>query len=101
MELRKHPRMTYRGSPNWPPDWKGNYGPDNPLPCGEAGNLIRVEPASDILAMPRCFVVMQWNQQEYVGCLSFDDEGFLRQIVDLFGSCTGRSIAEIGSLDIP
>ena len=43
MELRKHPGMAYLGRPNWPPEWAGPYGPDNPLPSGEVGILIGVE----------------------------------------------------------
>lgn len=101
MELRKHPRMTCLGRPNWPPEWMGKYGPDNPLPRGEVGTLIRVEPAPSILEAPHCFLVIHWNQQEYIGSLYFDEEDFLTEIVELLRSCLGRSIAEIGSLDIP
>ena len=101
MELRKHPRMTCLGDPNWPPEWKGPYSPDNPLPRGEVGILIRVEPAGRVLGTPHCFVVMQWNQQEYFGSLYFDKEDFLLEIVALLRSRVGRPIAEIGSLDIP
>ncbi len=101
MELRKHPRMTCLGRPNWPPEWKGPYGPDNPLPRGEVGILIRVEPASSTLRTPHCIVVIQWNHQEYFGSLYFDEEDFLQEIVALLRNCLGRPIAEIGSLDIP
>jgi hypothetical protein len=101
MELRKHPRMTYLGRPNWPPEWNGPYGPDNPLPRGEVGILVRVEPSSNTAESPYCFLVMQWNQQEYVGSLYFDDGNFLREFVELLRGCRGRSIAEIGSVDVP
>lgn len=101
MKLRKHPRMTCLGCPNWPPEWKGPYGPDNPLPRGEEGILIRVEPASSILSTPHCIVVMQWNDQEYIACWYFDEEDFLKEIVSLLRNCLGRPIAEIGSLDVP
>src|SRR5688572_31044518 len=77
MELRKHPRMTCLGESNWPPEWKGPYGPDNPVPRGEVGILIRVEPAARVLGTPHCFVVMQWNQQEYFRSLYCDEENFL------------------------
>jgi hypothetical protein len=100
MELRKHPRMTCLGRPNWPPEWKGPYGPGNPLPSGEVGILIRVEPTSNVLTTPHCILVIQWNHQEYLGSLYFDDEDFLQKIVGLLRSCLGRPIAEIGSLDI-
>ena len=101
MELRKHPRMTWLGRPNWPPEWTGTYGPNNPLPRGEVGILLRVESASSNLDTPHCFLVMQWNQQEYFGSLYFDEENFLTEIAALLRGCVGRPIAEIGSLDIP
>jgi hypothetical protein len=99
MELRKHPRMTFLGRPNWPPEWNGTYGPDNPLPRGEVGILIHVEAASILPA--HCIVIIQWNHQEYVASLYFDEEDFLQEVVGLLRSCLGRPIAEIGSLDIP
>jgi hypothetical protein len=101
MELRNHPRMTCLGRRTWPPEWKGPYGPDNPLPSGEVGILIGVEPAPGNLQTPHFIVVMQWNQQDYIGSLYFDDEDFLQEILRLLPSCLGRSIAEIGSLDVP
>jgi hypothetical protein len=71
------------------------------VPRGEVGILVRVEPAGSVLGTPHCFVVIQWNQQEYFGSLYFDEENFLLKIVKLLRSCLGRPIAEIGSLDIP
>jgi hypothetical protein len=100
MELRNHARMTYLGRPNWPPEWTGPYGPNNPLPRGEVGILIRVEPASSVLTTPHCIIIIQWNDREYLGSLYFDDKDFLPEIVGLLRRSLGRWIAEIGSLDI-
>jgi len=93
--------MTCLGYPNWPPEWKGPYGPDNPLPRGEEGILIRVELTYGTLRIPHCIAVIQWNDQEYFASLYFDEEDFLKEFVSLLRSCLGRPIAEIGSLDIP
>ncbi len=101
MELRKHPRMTCQGRPNWPPEWNGTYGPNNPLPRGEVGILTRVEPATSLLKLPHCIIVIQWNEQEYLASLYFDEEEFLQKVVGLLHSRLGRPIVEIGSLDIP
>ncbi len=101
MELRNHPRMACLGRRSWPPEWKGPYGPDKPLPSGEVGILIGVQPAPGNLTTPHCIVVIQWNGQEYIASLHFDDEDFLQEIVRLLGTCLGRPIIEIGSLDIP
>ena len=71
------------------------------MPRGEVGILVRVEPAARVLGTPHCFVVMQWNQQEYFRSLYCDEENFLLEIVELLRSYAGRPIAEIGSVDIP
>jgi hypothetical protein len=101
MELRTHPHMTYQGRPNWPPEWKGPYGPRNPLPLGEAGILLRVDTLSSILSAPRCVLVIQWNNQEYFGSLYFDDETFMQEVVKILRDHIDRPIGEIGSVDVP
>ena len=93
--------MSCLGSKNWPPQWHGPYGPDNPLPSGEVGTLIEVKPAHSMMRTPHCIVIIQWNNQEYLATLYFDDEEFYQEIVGLLRSRLGQPIAEIGSLDIP
>jgi hypothetical protein len=100
MELRKHPRMTYMGRLNWPPEWRGPYGPENPLPNGEVGILLRAE-TSNILSTPHCVVVIEWNGREYFGFLHFDEENFAHEFIRLLQNWLGRSIAEVGSLQMP
>lgn len=100
MELRRDPRMTCQGQANWPPQWKGPFGPHNPLPSGELGVLTRVTCGPGILAAPHCIIVMQWNHQEYFATLYFDKENFMQGLVKLLQSYVGRPIAEIGSLDL-
>ena len=101
MELRQHPRMTYLGRSNWPPEWTGPYGPNNPPPRGEVGVLMRVERAPNILKTPHCVLVMQWNHEEYFGCLYFHEEDFSLEILRFLRNSLGRPIAEIGGLDAP
>jgi len=91
--------MTYQGQSNWPPQWKGPYGPNKPLPSGEVGILIRVSCASDVLGTPHCLLVMEWNHQEYFGFLYFDKEEFVQTFVSLAQTQIGRPIEKIGSLD--
>ena len=92
--------MVWQGRPNWPPEWVGPHGPDNPLPQGEVGTLSRVECVSSSPTGPHCFVVMNFNNQEYVGTLNFDEEGFLENIFRTLAAHIGRPLSEIGSLDI-
>ena len=100
MELRKHPKIRWQGVPNWPPQWTGPHGPDNPLPRGEVGILTRVETAVDNTIAPHCVLIMHHNEQDYVGSLSFDDEEFLRTVCEVLKGQTGVSISAIGSLVI-
>lgn len=93
--------MTFQGRPNWPPSWNTTYGPSNPVPHGEVGTLTHVECLSNIPRLPHCILVMQWQGQEYLTSLCFDEEDFLPKVVELLRGCLGRPIAEIGDLDIP
>ena len=101
MELRKHPRMRWRGRCNWPPQWKGLHRPDQPLPELEVGDLIRIEPGAGDERTPHCFLDLRWNDQEYYAVLFFDDQEFLKLFCETLGRFIGRPIAEIGSLDLP
>lgn len=57
MELRKHPKMTWQGRPNWPPKWTGPHNSQKPLPEGEVGVLMRVETTDPSLIAPHCILV--------------------------------------------
>jgi hypothetical protein len=100
MELRKHPRLTWRGHRSWPPSWSGPHGPHNPLPEGEVGILIEVKigAASPI---PHCFVIMRYNEKDYYGSLFFDDWGMFNKFSETLQRHIGLPISEVGSLDIP
>jgi hypothetical protein len=100
MELRNHPKMTWRGNPSWPPNWKGRHGPHNPLPRGEVGVLIDVE-LGTTTPIPHCFLIMRYNDQDYYGSLFFDDWSFLKQFSEILARNIGLPISAIGSLDIP
>jgi hypothetical protein len=93
--------MRWQGRSNWPPQWTGAHGPDNPLPRGEVGILTRVETAAENAIAPHCVLVIRYNDQDYLGTLSFDDEEFLEAVCKFLGRHTGSSISAIGSLDIP
>ena len=100
MELRQHPRMIYLGRPSWPPEWRGPYGPGDPLPKGEVGHLLRAE-TSVLSTTPHCVAVMRWNGREYLAFLYFDERDFSQEIIRLLQNWIGQPIGEIGSLEIP
>ena len=48
----------------------------------------------------KCFLIAEHEKLTYMGCLIFDDMKFCAQIHDLLQFNVGRSIAEIGSIDL-
>jgi hypothetical protein len=99
MELRDHPMMNYRGLTNWPPIWTWRGGGESTHPKGEVGILrdvflSRVEPNL------RIFLIMGYEDQEYIGCLLFGDATVCEQIYDVLKDQCGRTLAEVGSLDL-
>ena len=99
MELRAHPLMTCSGLPNWPPVWMWTDGNVNKDPKGEVGTLVEVQ-VSQSQRANRFFLVIEYEDSQYMGCLQFDDPSFRRRVCDLLGKYCGHSIEEIGSLDL-
>jgi hypothetical protein len=100
MELRTHPKMTWQGECNWPPQWHGPYGPDKPLPEGEIG-VLRAAKKSTVSALGSCCALtVAYSGQDYFGSLSFDDEEFFQKLYALLTAHIDKPISAIGSLDI-
>jgi hypothetical protein len=64
---------------------------------GEVGVLIYVHAGG---ASNTCYLVIEHENQNYNGSLVFDDARSCRQIIDLLQQHLGRSIKEIGDLDV-
>ena len=99
MDLRAHPLMTYHGLPNWPPDWLWIDGKVKNNPKGEVGQLVEVQ-VSQLQDANRCFLVIEYEDSQYMGCLYFDDLSFRKRVCELLGENYGHSIQEIGSIDL-
>jgi hypothetical protein len=97
--LRMHPLMSYRGVPNWPPAWTWIDGKKGKRLKGEVGVLRKIG-ISEIEPTSRCFLYIEYEGASCIGCLLFDDPSFCREIAGLLQGCRGRSIAEIGDLDV-
>ena len=98
MLLRDHPLMTYRDVRNWPPAWIWTHGKERVSLRGEIGTLIEVRRSA--ITTNSLFLEMRHQESEYLGCLLFSDPAFCRQMNTILRRQLGRSIAEIGSLDI-
>jgi hypothetical protein len=99
MLLRDHPLMQYHGVPNWPPALTWTDGPENRHPRGEIGILKEVA-LTKITPADRCYLYIDYEGSEYIGCLLIDDPAFCSQIVKLLQGYCNRPIAEIGSIDL-
>ena len=98
MQLRDHPMMTYRGVSNWPPVWTHAFGSNLETVTGDVGML---EDAAPHESLPQsCVLRMVYRNQHYVGCLMFDDPQFRSKICELLQFYLGRSIEEIGKIDL-
>jgi hypothetical protein len=97
MLLRDHPLMSYRHVRNWPPVWTQARKEANKTLRGEIGILRYVQggPTSN-----KCYLVIDYYSEYFVGTLIFDDLSFSAQVADLLQKQVGRSIKEIGDIDL-
>lgn len=100
MELRKHPLMHHGEKSNWPPSWtRASIDAPGRRLMGETGTLKRVE--YDTTTTGKCFLLMEHENQDYVGTLLFDDGMFCWLLSVALKQHIGKSIKEIGDLDLP
>ena len=91
--------MSYRGIASWPPVWNWIDGEENEQPSGEVGVLTEVR-LSIIEPPNKCFLIIAHEASLYMGCLLINDLSFCAQVAELLQDYCGRTIAEIGSLDL-
>ena len=99
MMLRDHPLMTRKsGYPSWPPAWTTTHPHRDDKPIGEVGIL------EDVLVSQlndnKIFMFMHCDGFRYMGLMAFDDITFCSQIGSLLKANIGRSIEEIGDLNV-
>jgi hypothetical protein len=97
MLLRDHPLMMFRGKRSWPPEWLWRHGYDDTHPRGEVGILKDVIPSATACG---CFLIMEHCGAEYIGALLLTDPGFSREIARLLVRSSGKTIREIGEIDL-
>lgn len=98
MELRHHPLMSCNGRRSWPPVWTWIGGKQDEYVHGEVGVLreVRVHHAQ----WTKCFLVIDHDDRLYMGCILISDEAFARQLYRVLERCRGKTIKEIGGLDL-
>ena len=100
VELRNHPRMSYRKVPSWPPSWVWISGSEDKQPKGEVGILKQVRMVNGHPIVHRCFLWMEYEDGTYLGCLLLDNLSFCKQLSRLLQKNVVRSVKEIGGLDL-
>ena len=99
MQLRSHPLMSYHGASNWPPAWVWIGAEENKHPKGEVGTLSKVW-FSAIHPYNRCYLRMEFEGDDYMGVLLFDDLPFCGEVFKLLAKNLDRSIKEVGDVNI-
>jgi len=89
--------MTNGSAPNWPPLWMQSRIVGGKAMNGEVGVLIYVHAAAD---SRKCYVVIEDENENYTGTLVFDNARLCRQVADVLQQHLGRSIKEIGDLEV-
>ena len=90
--------MSYNGTSNWPPVWTQGTAKNGKVIRDEIGvlrYLHDVNPQSN-----KVYLVIEYEKEHYVGTLIFKDRQFRHQITALLRQHLGRSIEEIGGLDV-
>ena len=99
MKLRNHPFMTRQsGAKAWPPRWTTTRQDEHEMPIGEVGILQRVW--VDEVLDTFVFMFIEYNGLRYTGTMYFDDPRSCDEIYSLLKARIGRSITEIGDLDL-
>lgn len=99
VKLRDHPGLSFHGVCSWPPVWLSAGGKKKTRPRGEIAILKEVTLSS---AAPRdlCLLAIEDEGAEYMGTLPIEDASFCRAIYRILLKHLGRSIKEIGDIDL-
>ena len=86
------------GAKAWPPTWTTTRPRKNDKPRGEIGTLEQV--LMTAWFNNKIFVFVQYQGFRYMGLMQFDDPKFCDEMFALLRNNLGRSIKDIGGLDL-
>ena len=98
MQLRDHPLMSFGGVTNWPPTWVHTRTIPTKREHGEIGILTGTIFYEDL--PKRLFLLIDFEGERYMGALAFNDRPFCKQLYLILQNHLGKSIKEIGDLDV-
>jgi hypothetical protein len=89
--------MIYHGVRNWPPVWVNTRAVPVKKISGEVGTI---QTAFFPETPKRPFLIMEIENECYMGCLVFSEAGFCQQLRGILQTNACRSIKDIGDLDL-
>lgn len=98
VQLRSHPGLFLGGNPSWPPVWANANRHLPSTAWGELGVLLKAY-TTDKLSKT-CYLVMVHESETYVGALILENAALCQRLCSVFQRNIGRTISEIGSLDL-
>jgi hypothetical protein len=99
MQFRDHPLMTRKsGIRSWPPSWTSIHHDRVNKREGEIGVLTHV--LKNEFIDNKIFMFIEYSGVRYSGMLIVEDAAFCDTVFNLLQSNLGRSIKEIGDLDV-
>ena len=90
--------MRYKGKSNWPPVWTQAKGAASRTVTGEIGVLAYVYASENV--SNKFYLVINHQQEIYIGNLIFDEHSFCAKVARVIRSHIGRSIKDIGDLEL-
>jgi hypothetical protein len=90
--------MSHRGVPSWPPVWTRSRTHGAKIVTGEIGVLTYVY--SNRRVSNKCFLVIDHEQETYVGSLVCRDRSVCAEIADFLRHHIGTGLREIGDMDL-
>jgi hypothetical protein len=98
LKFRDHPLLKYQSVQNWPPVWTRGTKPIVKTVKGEVGVLKEVQ--CDSGTSNKCFLVIDYQFQSYMGCITCPTRSFCTQLTHFLRGHIGRSIKDIGDLRV-
>ena len=99
MKLRDHPLLSCKGVSSWPPKWLWGGGRRYVLARGEVG-VLKDAMLSSIEPYEKCFLIMEHEGRQYIGTLMLGDFSFCWEIYTHLIKNRGKTIREIGEIDL-
>jgi hypothetical protein len=98
VQLRSHPGLFLGAKPSWPPIWANTNRDMRGTTWGEMGVLLKAYTTDQL--SKTCYLVMEHESETYIGALILKNAAFCQHLCSVFQRNVGRTISEIGSLNL-